>query len=152
MRHVGSIAARELRSLFSTPIAYGVLGAYLLFTGFIFAASLEAFWDAVEQVRMSGQPQYLETYSVNVHVIGGAFWTTSIILVFVVPLLSMRAFSEERANATSMVVGHEEVQSIQAGTKKPKQIEVLFKFNLTIVVTGHRANPDDVEATAVKAT
>ena len=51
-----------------------------------------------------------------------------------------------------MVVGHEEVQSIQPGTKKPKQVEVLFKFNPTMMVTGHRAKGFDAEASAVKAT
>ena len=43
MSHVFTIAARELRSMFSTPVAYVLFAVYMVFAGYIFFVTLQVF-------------------------------------------------------------------------------------------------------------
>ena len=100
MRHVGMIAARELRSFFSTPVAYVLLAVYLIFAGYIFLLGLGFFLQQIEQIQAYQAFQMLERFNLNHAVIAPAFGTFAVLFILAVPLLTMRAFSEERANGT----------------------------------------------------
>ena len=102
MSHVLAICGRELRSLFATPTAYVLLAFYLIFAGFVFTGSLRIFLEQVEQVQAIPQyAQYLELFAnLNLRVIAPALGTFILLFIFVIPFLTMRAFSEERANGT----------------------------------------------------
>ena len=102
MNHILAIAGRELRSLFATPTAYVIFAVYLVFAGFIFSGALNIFLQQLEQIQAI--PQYahlLQFYSnLNLMVIRPSLGTFFIIFVVIIPLLSMRAFADERANGT----------------------------------------------------
>lgn len=102
MSHVLAICGRELRSLFATPTAYVLFAAYVLLGGFFFTGSLRIFLEQVEQVQAIPQyAQYLELFAnLNLRVITPALGTFVILFIIVIPFLTMRAFSEERANGT----------------------------------------------------
>ena len=100
MRHVGVLAGRELRSVFSTPIAYVLVGGYLVFAGFIFFLGLDYFLRAIEQIMVYQAFQMLERFNLTQQVIGPAFGAFTFLLLIVIPLLTMRTFAEERANGT----------------------------------------------------
>lgn len=104
MRHVPVIAARELRSIFATPVAYVLFAAYAVFAGFIFFASLGLFLTQVQQIQALGMLHLLEQWNLNDVVIGPAFFTFAIVLLVLVPLLTMRAFAEERATGSIELV------------------------------------------------
>jgi ABC-type transport system involved in multi-copper enzyme maturation permease subunit len=52
MKHIPTIASRELRSLFVSPVAYAVLTLFVLLAGFFFLSSLLQF---EEYSRLKGK-------------------------------------------------------------------------------------------------
>jgi ABC-2 type transport system permease protein len=100
MSHILAIAWRELRSMFTTPDAYVLIGVYMLFAGFIFFASLGLFLVQLQQIQALGMTQLLDQWNLQEIVIGQSFQTFALFLCFLVPLLSMRAFAAERASGS----------------------------------------------------
>ena len=105
MSHVLAIAGRELRSLLSTPVAYVLFAVYMVFAGYIFFLSLEFFLVQIQQVQMARLPpeqlqDLMSQFNLNDRVIAPSMGTFSFVFVLLVPLLTMRAFAEERANGT----------------------------------------------------
>jgi len=100
VRRLLAIAARELGSTLTTPVAYVLFAAYLVIIGYVFFVSLGTFLALLAQIQQAQAFHLLEYYNLNDVVIAPALSFGSILLVFMVPLLSMRAFAEERANGT----------------------------------------------------
>ena len=100
MRHIPAICARELRSVFSTPVAYVVFAVYLVFAGFIFFASLGGLLIWIERIQAYGALQMLDQVNLNDTVISNVFYTFGFTFIVMVPLLSMRAFAEERSRGS----------------------------------------------------
>ncbi|MEE9281446.1 MAG: ABC transporter permease subunit [Myxococcota bacterium] len=100
MRHIPAIAGRELRSIFATPVAYVIFTVYAVFAGFIFFASLGLFLTQLQQIQALGMLQLLEQWNLNDVVIAPAFFTFAIVFLVLIPLLTMRAFAEERATGS----------------------------------------------------
>ncbi len=96
MRHVFAIAGRELGSIFGTSVAYVLMAAYMLISGFLFFASLGLFLTQIQQIQAMGATQYLAQFNLNDMLIAPAYGTCALVLVFLIPLLSMRAFAQER--------------------------------------------------------
>ncbi|NLF24220.1 MAG: ABC transporter permease subunit [Deltaproteobacteria bacterium] len=94
-----AITRRELFALFVTPIAYFVMGTYLFLSAFFFFNYYSNFHRALyENAALSKTPNI--TMNLNDWVIEVYFHSLVLLLVFVVPLLTMRAFSEERKRGT----------------------------------------------------
>ena len=100
MRHTGTIAMRELRSLFTTPVAYVVLAGYLLLAGYFFFVGLGIFLQQLQQIQALQLHHMLEQFNLNERVIAPALGSFSIVLLLLVPLVTMRLFAEEHANGT----------------------------------------------------
>jgi len=100
MRHILAIAGRELRSFLNTPIAYVLFTAYMLVFGYIFYLSLVSFLQKIELIQAYGAFQALADTNVNQDVIAPSFGIVSIIFLFLIPLLTVRTFAEERGNGT----------------------------------------------------
>ena len=92
---IGTIAAKELKSLFASPLAWMVLTAIQLIAGFAFLKRLDDFLQIQPQlVQLASPPGVTEL------VAGPLYATTAILLLFAVPLLGMRSIAEERRNQT----------------------------------------------------
>jgi gliding motility-associated transport system permease protein len=90
-----TVAAKELRSLFVSPLAWVVLAFFQLILAWIFLSRLDAFLSIQSQlVGLANPPGATEL------VISPVFGVASIVLVMAVPLLSMRLVAEERRNQT----------------------------------------------------
>ena len=100
MRHALAIAGRELRSMFVTPDAYVLTGAYMLLAGFFFFVSLGIYLQQLQQIQALGMMQLLEQWNLQDIVVGNSFSTFVLILCLVVPLISMRALAAERATGS----------------------------------------------------
>ncbi len=83
-----TIALRELRSLFLSPLAWIILGVIQAILGF-------SFFSNVSQFLQQADPRGI-TAAVAVPVFGWA----AVLLLFVSPLITMRLVSEERRNQT----------------------------------------------------
>lgn len=90
-----TIAAKELKGLFASPLAWMVLTAVQLIAGYAFLKRLDDFLQIQPQlVQLASPPGVTEL------VVAPLFATTAIILLFAVPLLGMRSIAEERRNQT----------------------------------------------------
>jgi ABC-2 type transport system permease protein len=100
MRHALAIAGREIASLFATPLGWILLGLHLVFTGYLFFATLQEFVSNVERVQAMQALQYLQMLNLNDAVIFPSFGSYELVFVVLIPIITMRAFAEERANGT----------------------------------------------------
>ena len=96
MNNILAIAHKELKSYFSTPIAYIVIGFFALLFGYFFYAMLVIF------NQQSAQFGGVEggAVDINQQLIRPLFLNASVILLFVLPLITMRTYSEEKRSGT----------------------------------------------------
>ncbi|HXH28793.1 MAG TPA: ABC transporter permease subunit [Candidatus Polarisedimenticolia bacterium] len=99
MRNTLAIAWREVRTYFTSPLAYVVIGVFLALSGYIFWASLVRFSELC--LQLSGNPMYRQQLNVNDMVIRPLFGTIGIIFLLMIPVITMRLLAEERKNGTS---------------------------------------------------
>lgn len=99
MRNVLAIARKELRAYFTSPIAYATIGLFALIFGFMFVTFLRFF---LQQSLGAGQFGMGGPQSVNVNqmLVRPLLLQTSVVVLFVLPLLSMRTFAEEKRTGT----------------------------------------------------
>ncbi len=91
-----TIAGRELRSLFLSPLAWVILGVVQLILALLFLALLDQYINDI-QPRFAG---FEQMPGVTDFVVTGLFQNAGVILLMVIPLLTMRLISEERRNRT----------------------------------------------------
>ena len=90
-----TIAARELRSLFLSPLAWSILAVVQFILGYMFLSQLEAYMMLQSQlVGVEGAPGLTQV------VIAPILANAAIVLLLVVPMLTMRLISEERRTQT----------------------------------------------------
>ena len=95
VRNILAIAGKELRSYFASPIAYILIGFFLLPFGVFFYLYLDAF------VKQSMQmAQYGGAVNVNQGVIRYVLQNASVIILFIMPMITMRTYSEEKRSGT----------------------------------------------------
>lgn len=83
---IGTIAIRELRSLFLSPLAWIVLAVMNLVFGIVFDIAIAAY---MEDPLPDGA---------TASIVPGLYELAMVLLFFIVPLITMRLFSEERRN------------------------------------------------------
>lgn len=91
-----TIAGRELRTLFLSPLAWSILGVTQFILAFFFVILLDTYVNEI-QVRYAG---YEQMPGVTDFIVAGLFQNAGVILLMVTPLLTMRLISEERRNRT----------------------------------------------------
>ena len=96
MRNVLAIAQRELNAYFGSPIAYVLLGFFALLFGWFFYVPLAYFEQQSMQMGMNpGQ-----TLNINQMLIGPTLMNTTVIMLFLFPLITMRTYAEEKRSGT----------------------------------------------------
>ena len=96
MSNALAIAHKEMKSYFSSPIAYIVIGLWALMYGYFFVALLSFF---VRQSMQMGQfgPQSM---NVNQQLIKPLLQNVTILILFLMPMVTMRTYSEEKRSGT----------------------------------------------------
>src|SRR4029453_3484685 len=87
----------EIRSYFASPIAYILIGFFSLLFGWFFYVYLMAFVQQSEQMMQFGGGAGT---NVNQMMIRGLFQNTAVIILFVMPIITMRTYSEEKRSGT----------------------------------------------------
>jgi len=100
VRNVLTIAGREIRSYFSSPVAYVLLASYVALAGYFFFALLSAFNQALSIYSMMRQPEMLQRFNLNEMVIRPLLQNMAVLLIFIVPAITMRMFPEEKRSGT----------------------------------------------------
>lgn len=90
-----TIAGKELRALFASPLAWLVLTVVQVILGYGFLRRLDDFLQIQSQLAQMASPP-----GVTELVAAPTFATAAAVLLFAVPLLAMRMIAEERRNQT----------------------------------------------------
>src|SRR5262249_43150587 len=93
-----AIFRKELRVYFSSPIAYAVLTIFSLITGWFFYNVFGFYVLASMQAAMN--PMMARDLSVVEGVLRPLFQNVSVIMLLMMPILTMRLFSEEKKSGT----------------------------------------------------
>jgi ABC-2 type transport system permease protein len=92
------IMQKELKSYFSSPVAYGLLVVFGFLSGFFFYAGTEYFVRQSIESQMSGRSFPM---NVNEWVIRPVLANLSVLGLFLIPMISMRLFAEEKRSGTA---------------------------------------------------
>jgi ABC-2 type transport system permease protein len=96
--NVLAIAGKELRAYFASPIAYVVVGLFALLFGWFFFNILVFF--AEQSLRMGMMGGGPSAMNINQVMLRPLLLNTSVILLFVLPMITMRTFAEEKRTGT----------------------------------------------------
>lgn len=94
MRNIWAICKKEINTYFTSPIAYVVSTVFLVLVGFFFYSLV--WWFNSQAMQMAQNPGYAQQMNINQMVYAPLFHNMSIILLLMLPLLTMRLFSEEQ--------------------------------------------------------
>lgn len=100
MKRIPAVAARELSSLFVSPVAYVVLTLYALLAGFFFLLGVVSFVEILRQAQAFQAFEYLQQHNLNDALITPFLGSMSVVMIFVIPGITMGLFASEKANGT----------------------------------------------------
>lgn len=92
-----TIARRELHSYFRSPIAYGVMAFFALISGYFFYIAVVFFVRRGMESAMIGQSVPMD---INELVIRPLLSQMSVVGLFLIPMITMRLFAEEKRTGT----------------------------------------------------
>jgi ABC-2 type transport system permease protein len=96
MTNILAIVRKEWKGYFASPIGYVVIGMYALVFGYFYTIGLSWFIrQSMQAPQMGGGPM-----NINQQMIRYVFLNSTIIFLFVVPLITMRTYSEEKRSGT----------------------------------------------------
>ena len=99
MSNILAIAHKELRSYFASPIAYIVIGFWALLYGWFFINILNFFVMQSMQMGQLGM-QGPQAMNVNQQMIRPLLQNVTILVLFLMPMVTMRTYSEEKRSGT----------------------------------------------------
>jgi ABC-2 type transport system permease protein len=97
MANVLAIAGRELRAYFASPVAYIVTGLFAALYGMFFVLYLFMF---VEQGARMGAMGMGGPVNVNQMMLRPLLGNMAVVMLFMLPMLTMRAYAEEKRSGT----------------------------------------------------
>lgn len=104
MRGVLTLFLRELRSQLTSPVAWAVGAGFLLLAGYFFFNLVSQFSMILSNYEMYAQitqnPTLLAKVSLNEVVIANLFRNLLVLFLFMMPVITMRSFAEERKQGT----------------------------------------------------
>ena len=100
MKHIGTVAGRELRSLFVSPVAYGVLSLFAVLAGLFFVLGVAAFDAWVRQLSQFQAFDQLQELNLSDHLVANFYDSMSVVLLFLIPGITMGLYSAEKTNGT----------------------------------------------------
>lgn len=96
MRNILAIAGKELRGYFASPIGYVLIGFFALLFGWFFY-TLVAFFER-QSMQMAGGPG--GAMNVNQMLITPLLLNSTVVMLLVFPLITMRTYAEEKRSGT----------------------------------------------------
>ena len=98
MMNIWTITKKELKSFLYSPIAYILTAFFLLVSGFFFYNILA--WANDQTMRMMQSGQGMNRININQMLFEPFFNNMTIILMFLLPMLTMRLFADEKKMRT----------------------------------------------------
>ena len=94
-RNISAVAGKELRGYFVSPVAWVMLGLFAFIFGWFFTVYLNVFNE--QSLRGGGQGQPI---NVNMMLIRPLLSNASVLVLFLLPMITMRTYSEEKRSGT----------------------------------------------------
>jgi ABC-2 type transport system permease protein len=98
MANILAIAGKELRSYFTSPIAYIVIGLFAALSGFFFWAILQYF--VAQSMQMGQFGMGPQSMNVNQQLVRPLVQNITILVLFLMPMVTMRTYAEEKRSGT----------------------------------------------------
>ena len=136
MRNITLILLKELRSYFSSPIAYVVISIFLVITGYFFYNILATY--SLLSFQAESNPVIARQYNllnINESVVRPLFGNISIIMLLMMPLLTMRLLAEEKKTGTVELLLTYPVKDIEVVLGKFFACLVVFTVMLVSTMT-----------------
>ncbi|MEO5340352.1 MAG: ABC transporter permease [Magnetococcus sp. MYC-9] len=97
MRAIGTIALRELRSMFLSPLAWTLLAVLFAITAYMFMAAVFNYQVKLVQFQSYGEVGKL---SLTDWTIAPMLGNAAVMLLLIIPMVTMRLFAEEKRRGT----------------------------------------------------
>lgn len=97
MKNIWIIARKELKSYFASPIAYLLMAIFALIFGYFFYSATAIFVIRGMEMQMMGRGMPMD---VNEWVIRPLLMNASVVGLFLIPMITMRLFAEEKRTGT----------------------------------------------------
>ncbi|MBN1481555.1 ABC transporter [candidate division KSB1 bacterium] len=133
MRNFLAIYQREIKSYFSSPIAYVVIGLFLILAGIFFYLIISNFVQMCMRVDMMAQQYRMAPQKMNVNMmaIRPIMHNLSLFALFFLPLVTMRLYSDEKRTGTIELLMTSPVTNLQAILGKFAAAGTLFLVMLS---------------------
>jgi len=134
MRNILTLLKKELWSFFVSPVAYCVMTGFLLVSCYLFFAYAGGYNNAVMKLLQSNGFSEAPV-TLNEWVIARYFHTLVFILIFVIPMLTMRLFAEEKRRGTfeMLLTSPVSVTQIILGKYASVMVIVLLMLGLSFI-------------------
>jgi ABC-2 type transport system permease protein len=129
MRNVLVIFKKELKSYFASPIAYLLLAIFAVIFGFFFYSATRFFVLQGMQMQMMGRGMPMD---VNEYVIRPLLTNASVIGLFLIPMITMRLYAEEKRSGTIELLMTSPVRDLEIVLGKWLSALVLYASILVI--------------------
>jgi ABC-2 type transport system permease protein len=96
VRNILTIAGKELRGYFGSPIAWVLMGLFAIIFGWFFNVYLTYFMEEGMRSQFGPPP----TMNVNERLIRPLLSNASVLVLFLLPMITMRTYSEEKRSGT----------------------------------------------------
>jgi ABC-2 type transport system permease protein len=96
MKNIWTICQKELKSYFVSPIAYGLMAFFALISGYFTYIAIAFFIENSLQMQARGGPPM----DLNEQVIRPVLMNIGVISLFMIPMITMRLFAEEKRTGT----------------------------------------------------
>lgn len=116
MRNYLAIFNREVKSYFSSPIAYVVIGLFLIVSGIFFYLIISNFVQICMRADMQAQYYRMAPPKLNVNMmaIRPIFHNISLFALFFLPMVTMRLYSDEKKTGTIELLLTSPVTNLQS--------------------------------------
>jgi ABC-2 type transport system permease protein len=144
MRNIWTICKRELYAYFVSPIAWVLLTIFALLSGAFTYFVSGAFVQATLESQMSGQ-----TFPMNLNeqVIAPLFSNMAVVGLFLIPLISMRLFAEEKRQGTIELLATSPIRDMEIVIGKWLSAVLMYGALLVVLLADYSflfiyGNPD----------
>ncbi len=110
MRNAMIICGREMNSYFRSPVAYGLMAFFALISGYFFYIATAIFVQRGMESQMMGQGFPMD---VNEWMIRPVLSNVSVIGLFLIPMITMRLFAEEKRSGTIELLATSPVRDLE---------------------------------------
>lgn len=131
MRGTWIICRKELNSYFASPIAYSVMALFAFIFGFFFYEAMTYFLQVSMESQMQGRGFPM---NINEMIVRPVLGNMSVIALFLLPMLAMRIFAEEKRAGTMELLITSPVSDLAIVTGK--WLGAFFLYSCIVLIGG----------------